>query len=73
MVGRVDLRTAVVEERRQREPGALALGRLKFDRRDGAEVVRDGGTAGHGLAQKQGTLLAMGSSRFPPSRRGEAW
>jgi hypothetical protein len=65
MVGIVDLRTAVVEERRQRERGALSLGRLKFDPRAGAEVVRDGGTAGHSLVQKQGTLLAMGSHLFP--------
>jgi hypothetical protein len=62
----------VVEEHRQGERETLALDRLKFDRRAGAEVVRDGGTAGHGLVQKQGTLLAVGSPLFP-RYEGGAW
>jgi hypothetical protein len=45
----IALHTAVVEERRQRERWALALGRLQFDRRAGTEIVRDGGTAGHSI------------------------
>ena len=70
MVGSVHLHTPVVEEHRQGERGALALDRLKFDRRAGAEVVRGGGTAGHGLVQKQGTLLAVGSPLFPFAKEG---
>jgi hypothetical protein len=68
----IALHAAVVEERRQRERWALALGRLQFDRRAGTEIVWDGGTAGHGLVHKQGALLAVGSPLFPPLRRGEA-
>jgi hypothetical protein len=66
----IALHTAVVEERRQRERWALALGRLQFDRRAGTEIVRDGGTAGHGLVHKQGDLLAVGSPPIPPLAKG---
>jgi hypothetical protein len=66
----IALHTAVVEERRQRERWALALGRLQFDRRAGTEIVRDGGTAGHGLVHKQGALLAVGSPPIPPLAKG---
>jgi hypothetical protein len=67
----IALHAAVVEERRQRERWALALGRLQFDRRAGTEIVWDGGTAGLGLVHKQGALLAVGSPLFPPCEGGK--